>query len=88
MEWKRVEIDPPSPQWSFTPTTAYEVNYLRSYGQGFCIDNGLDAVEFDYSFAHQWQKHVHVTAEGFITIEGLDLSPETEKREVERIHSH
>lgn len=81
-----MRIDPPTPQFSFVPTTAYEVHWVRSYGQAFCLDNGLDEVEFDYSFTHQWEKHVTVTKEGYVTVGDLDTSPEQERQEVGKIH--
>lgn len=81
-----MEVDPPVPEFTFTPTTAYEMNWVRSWGQAFCLDNGVDEVEFDYSFAHQWDQHVVVNAKGFMSVEGLDLSPEKEKAEVLRTH--
>lgn len=81
-------IDPPTPEFTFVPTTAYELHWVRSYGQAFCLDNGLDEVDFVYSFSHQWEKHVTVTAQGFVAVnEGLDASPEQERSEVERIHN-
>jgi len=82
-----MRIDPPTPQFSFVPTTAYEYNWVRSYGQAFCLDNGIPQVEFTYTFAHQWDMEVTVTAEGFMRVEGdINLSPEQERVEVKRIH--
>jgi hypothetical protein len=80
-----MQVDPPTPEWTFTPTSAYEAQWLRSWGQAFCIDNGIPFVEFDYETAHQWGQHFKITAEGFMETE-MDLSPERERMEAERIH--
>jgi hypothetical protein len=81
-----MEIDPPTPEWTFVPTSIYEAQWLRSWGQAFCIDNDLDEVEFDYSTAHQWEKHFKITAHGFMQTD-MDLSLEQERVEVQRIHA-
>jgi hypothetical protein len=82
-----LEVDAPHPEWTFVPTSAYEAQWLRSWGQAFCLDNGIDEVEFDYETTHQWGKHFRITAAGFMETD-MDLSIETERMEVQRIHAH
>lgn len=80
-----LEIDPPTPEWTFVPTSAYEAQWLRSWGQAFCQDNGLDEVEFTFSTSHQWGRRFRISAEGFMETD-MDLSPEREAQEVRKIH--
>lgn len=76
-----MEIEPPEPP-PVLLTSRAEANYVRAYGVEVCQDNGLDEVTFTYSAARHWDAKFTVTSEGFMTVEGLDLSGTEEQREV------
>lgn len=80
-----MEIDPPSDDLTFTPTSAWEANYLRAYGVEMCQDNGVEEVSFTAITSHQFKRHFTVTAEGEMTTD-MDLGPAVEYAEVRRIH--
>lgn len=80
-----MKIDPPHPEFTFVPTSAYEAQWLRSFGVAFCHDNGLDEVEFDYDTTHQYTKHFIISAEGFMTTD-MDTSLGLETEETRRMH--
>jgi hypothetical protein len=80
-----MEIDPPDEQLTFTPTSAWEANYLRAYGVQMCQDNGVDEVSFTAITSQQFKQTFTVTSEGRMTT-SMDLDPRLEFTEVRRIH--
>jgi hypothetical protein len=80
-----MQIDPPIPAFTFVPTSAYEAQWIRSWGVAMCRDNGLDEVEFDLATTHQFKRHFRISAEGFMQTD-MDLSPEREVEDVRRTH--
>lgn len=82
-----MNIDPPVADYDFTPTSAWEANWLRSYGVEMCLDNVLDFVEFDYSMTHQYKQHFKIYATGVMETTA-DLSAAVEQEETRRLHAN
>jgi hypothetical protein len=80
-----MQIDAPTPAFTFVPSSVYEAQWVRAYGVEMCRDNGLDEVEFDYVTTHQYARHFRITAEGFMETT-MDLSLDRETDEVGRAH--